>query len=131
MYADLARVRYEQKTFDSYEIAVIEYLPCFPSLVGFGIGLAVIPCEGELPSFGVNLQLFTAICQMNKIAANWSRDAAGNTYHAKGLENLVELIFYLGRRPRSRLRNTRAKSKIRTSPAASNFLAANSGEVCR
>ena len=34
-------------------------------------------------------------------------------------------------RPRSRLRKTRANSKIFVSPAASSFLAANSGEVCR
>ena len=33
--------------------------------------------------------------------------------------------------PRSRLRNTGANVKIRVSPAASSFLQANSGEVCR
>ena len=33
--------------------------------------------------------------------------------------------------PRSRLRNTWANSKMRRSPAASSFLQANSGEVCR
>ena len=104
MYADLACVGYEQISLDADEIAVIEYLPCFPSLVGFEIGFTVIPCKRELPFLCVNLQLFAAICQMNKIAANWSRDAAGNTYHAKGLEHLVELIFYLGRRPRSRFK---------------------------
>ena len=51
--------------------------------------------------------------------ARWSR------YHS----SMVNSGWCSG--PRSRLRNTRAKLKIRGSPAASSFLQANSGEVCR